>query len=107
MSNNSAAITICDSDGIILSMNEAAESLFAKSGGRALLGSNLFDCHPPEAQEKIKALIRERKSNTYTVEKAGIKRLIHQSPWYQNGEFGGLIEISFAIPSSLPNFNRE
>jgi PAS domain-containing protein len=101
-----AAVTICDAEGIITYMNSAAESLFAKSGGRALLGSNVFACHPPQAQELLRSLMRDRKSNTYTVEKAGSKRLIYQSPWYRNGEYAGFIEISFEIPPSLPNFKR-
>ncbi len=105
-SSLSAAVILCDAEGIITYMNPAAEQLLSKHGGRALLGSNLFDCHPPEAQEKIKSLMRERKTNTYTVEKAGNKRLIHQSPWYQDGEVAGLVEISFEIPPTLPNFMR-
>jgi transcriptional regulator with PAS, ATPase and Fis domain len=101
-----AAVTVCDAAGIILYMNQAAERLLAKHGGRTLVGSNLYDCHPPQAQEKIRALIREGKSNTYTVEKAGVCRLIHQSPWFQRGEVAGLVEISFEIPADLPRFQR-
>ena len=102
-----AAVTMCDAKGILIYMNSAAESLFAKNGGRALLGSSVFDCHPREAQEKLRKIMRNRESNTYTVEKAGKKRLIHQSPWYQNGEYAGFTEISFDIPPALPNFVRK
>ena len=102
-----AAVTVCDTEGIITYINDAAERLLAKYGGRALLGSSLYDCHSPQSQEKIKTLIHERKSNTYTVEKAGKKRLIHQSPWYRDGEFAGLVEISFEVPLSLPNVKRD
>jgi len=102
-----AAVTVCDAKGMITYMNPAAERLFAKDGGRALLGSNLFDCHPPRAQEKIRAIMREGASSTYTVEKNGRKRLIHQSPLSRGGENAGLIEISFDIPDSLPHFVRE
>jgi PAS domain S-box-containing protein len=101
-----AAMTVCDADGVITYMNPAAEQLLAKDGGRALIGSSLFDCHPPKAQEKIRAIMRERKSNTYTVEKNGRKRLIHQSPLLRGGEFTGLMEISFDIPDGLPHFVR-
>jgi PAS domain-containing protein len=101
-----AAVTVCDAAGIILYMNEAAERLLAGHGGRTLIGSNLFDCHPPAAQEKIRSLLRERKSSTYTVGKAGGVRLIHQSPWFRGGEAAGLVEISFKIPLPLPHFNR-
>ncbi|MBN1440886.1 MAG: PAS domain-containing protein [Anaerolineales bacterium] len=102
-----AAVTVCDAEGIITYMNSAAEQLLAKHGGRALIGSNLFDCHPPKAQEKIRSLMRDRTANTYTTEKAGVKRLIHQSPWYRGGVFAGLVEISFEVPPILPNFKRE
>jgi hypothetical protein len=88
-------------------MNAAAETLFAKDGGRTLLGTNLYECHSPESQEKIRALMRDRASNVYTVEKRGKKRLIYQAPWYRDGEFAGLVEISFEIPAVLPNFKRD
>ena len=101
-----AAVTVCDAEGIIIYMNPAAEQLLSNHGGRALLGTNLFDCHPAGAQEKIKSLISGRKSNAYTVEKAGSKRLVYQAPWYKNGEYAGLLEISFDIPPALPNFVR-
>jgi PAS domain-containing protein len=101
------AATVCDPEGILIYMNAAAEALFVKDGGRALLGTNLYDCHSSESQEKIRALMRDRASNVYTVEKRGKKRLIYQAPWYQDGEFAGLVEISFEIPPTLPNFKRE
>jgi transcriptional regulator with PAS, ATPase and Fis domain len=99
-------ITICDTEGILIEMNSAAEALFAKDGGRALLGTNLFDCHSPASQEIIRNLMRDRKSNVYSIEKHGEKRLIYQAPWYRDGEIAGLVEISFEIPSAIPNFVR-
>jgi transcriptional regulator with PAS, ATPase and Fis domain len=101
-----AAITVCDAEGILIEMNAAAEALFAKDGGRALLGKNLFDCHNPESQEIIRNLMRDRKSNVYSIEKHGKKRLIFQAPWYRDGEFAGLVEISFESPSYKTNFKR-
>jgi PAS domain-containing protein len=105
--NFPGAVLVCDSDGTLTHMNPAAESLFADRGGCALIGTNILDCHPPRAQEKIRALMRSRKSNVYTVEKAGVKRLICQSPWYQDGEYSGLIEVSFEIPHTIPHFVRK
>ena len=46
-------VTICDPEGILIYMNPAAETLFAKDGGRALLGTSLYECHAPELQELI------------------------------------------------------
>jgi len=100
-------VTVCDPEGILIHMNAAAEALFAKDGGRALIGTNLYDCHSPESQEKIRALMRDRASNVYTVVKHGKKKLIYQAPWYRDGELAGLVEISFEIPPALPNFNRD
>ncbi len=28
-------------------------------------------------------------TNAYTIEKNGIKKLIHQTPWFENGEYTG------------------
>ena len=38
-----AAITVCDSDGIVLDMNEAAAGAFSGDGGRQLVGKSLMD----------------------------------------------------------------
>jgi len=32
--------------------------------------------------------------------------MIYQAPWYQGGEYGGFIEISFVIPLEMPHFDR-
>ena len=51
--------------------------------------------------------MRERTGNTYTIEKAGKKTPDPSIPWHRDGEFAGLVEISFEIPPSIPNFVRE
>ncbi len=44
------AITITDTDGVILEMNDmAVEDVFKSSGGRDLIGKNVLDCHPEPA----------------------------------------------------------
>jgi PAS domain S-box-containing protein len=100
-------ITVCDEHGIVLEMNEAAEKSFEKDGGRALIGKNLLDCHPPEARQKLEELMRERKANVYTIEKQGRKKLIYQTPWYQDGRYAGFIELSLVIPFEMPHFVRD
>ncbi|MDD2576134.1 MAG: diguanylate cyclase, partial [Bacteroidales bacterium] len=45
-------------------------------------------------------------TNAYTIEKEGLKKLIYQTPWYENGEFGGLVEFSIVIPMDMPHFVR-
>ena len=93
-----AAVTVCDADGIILDMNDKA--------GRALIGSNMLDCHPDRARPKAERLLAAREKNVYTIEKNGVKKLIYQSPWYRNGEYAGFVELSLEIPFELPHFIR-
>jgi PAS domain S-box-containing protein len=107
MENFSGAITICDREGIILEMNNKACDTFAKYGGRELIGKNLFDCHPEPARTKLKTMMAEQRTNIYTIEKNGVKKLIHQSPWFKNGEYAGFVELSLEIPFDMPHFMRK
>jgi transcriptional regulator with PAS, ATPase and Fis domain len=100
------AVTVCDATGMITEMNEQSERLFAKRGGRALVGTNALDCHPEPARSKLAALLRDGRPNTYTIEKQGRRTLIHQAPWYQDGVLAGFVEISFSVPEALPHFVR-
>ena len=99
-------VTVCDTDGIIMEMNDRSAQIFAEDGGRALIGKNVFDCHPEPARSELKRLMQARQRNVYTIEKKDVKKLIYQSPWYQNGEYAGFIELSLEIPFELPHFVR-
>ncbi|MCE9646070.1 MAG: diguanylate cyclase [Chloroflexi bacterium] len=101
-----AAITVCDGQGIILEMNEKAAKTFEKDGGYKLIGSNMLDCHPDPAREKTERLLAARARNVYTIEKNGIRKLIYQSPWYENGQYAGFVELSLEIPFEMPHFVR-
>jgi transcriptional regulator with PAS, ATPase and Fis domain len=101
-----AAITVCDTDGIILEMNKKSAASFAKDGGYELIGKNLYNCHSQDSVSKINELIIEGKTNVYTIEKNGVRKLIYQSPWYENGELKGLVELTFEIPPDIPHFIR-
>ncbi len=101
------AITVCDSEGIIIEMNDRAAHSFEADGGRRLIGKNVLDCHPEKARATLEQLIRSQQSNVYTIEKHGVKKLIYQSPWTQNGRYAGFIELSIEIPNALPHFVRE
>lgn len=103
----SGAVTVCNRDGIILQMNEKAAKAFEKDGGKALIGKNMFDCHPPKAQAKIRELLTGGITNSYTIEKHGVKKLIYQAPWYENGVQGGIVELSLEIPFEMEHFVRE
>ena len=100
------AVTVCDTDGIILYMNDKSISTFKKNGGADLVGKSLFDCHPGASKEKLRSLLESRKTNTYTIEKNGVHKMIYQTPWFENGIFRGLIEFSFEIPTEMPHFIR-
>jgi len=101
------AITVTDKNGIILEMNEKACETFEKDGGKKLIGQNVLDCHPNQAQLKIKELMISGKINSYTIEKNGIKKLIYQCPWYENGQISGMVELSLPIPEALAHFIRD
>jgi PAS domain S-box-containing protein len=99
-------ITVCDVQGIILSMNERAAAIFAKSGGRELIGKSMMDCHPPQAQEKIRRLLKSQKPYCYTVEYRGVKTLLYQSPWKEYGKFMGFVEFILVLPEVMPQLDK-
>jgi hypothetical protein len=47
-----------------------------------------------------------RRTNVYTIEKNGAKKLIYQAPWFRDGEYRGFIELSLEIPFEMPHFVR-
>jgi transcriptional regulator with PAS, ATPase and Fis domain len=100
------AVTVCDSQGIIVYMNDKSEATFEGDGGRSLIGKDLFGCHSVESNRKIEEIMRTRQPNIYTIEKKGVKKLIYQAPLYQDGQFSGLVELSLEIPFEMPHFLR-
>ena len=102
-----AAITVCDIEGIILEMNDKAAKTLAKDGGYALIGKNMLECHPDPARGKVERLMDKRLPNIYTIEKNGVKKMIYQTPWYQDGKYSGFVEFSFEIPVEIPLFIRD
>ena len=101
------AITVSDTSGKILYMNDKSAVTFDKSGGKELVGKNLMDCHLPDSWEKILDIMNSQKVNCYTIEKEGIKKLIYQAPWYDNGKLSGLVELSMVIPFIMDHFIRK
>ncbi len=100
------AVTVCDAQGVILEMNDKAVKTFQAQGGASLIGCNLMDCHPQPAQVKLGRLLEAGQRNVYTIEKNGVKKLIYQSPWYQDGQYAGFVELSLEIPPEIPHFVR-
>ena len=89
-----AAISVCDTEGTIIALNRRAAENFHRDGGERLVGTSLFACHPEPA-------------NTYVVEKHGRRKLVHQAPWYRDGEFAGLTETIIELPAEVPTKRRD
>jgi len=102
-----AAVTVCDRDGVILEMNERSKATFASDGGGDLVGRSLFDCHGPASAALVRALIAEGRTNAYTIEKGGVRKLIYQTPWYAGGAVAGLVELSIVLPENMPHHVRK
>ena len=71
------AVTVCDTGGTILYMNDKARTTFARHGD--MVGKNLFDCHGERSREIIRRLLTDG---------------------------GGLAEISMEIPAEMPHHIR-
>jgi transcriptional regulator with PAS, ATPase and Fis domain len=102
-----AAITVTGADGTILEMNARSRETFATDGGGALVGRSVFDCHPEPALSKTRSLYEARQPNHYTIRKNGQRKIVHQVPWYRDGVFAGVVELTFPIPDDLPHFDRD
>lgn len=102
-----AGVTVCDTEGIITEMNDRSAQMFSKQGGRALLGSNVLECHPEPSRTKLAQLMEQRWASTYTTEKNGRRKLIHQAPWYRDGQYAGFVEIVLELPEAMPHFVRD
>ena len=100
------AITITDREGTIIYMNEKSAEVNAKAGGKALIGNQVRDCHNARSKAIIEQLFAGN-INAYTIEKQGVRKLIYQAPWSENGEVHGLVELSIILPSAeLPHYIR-
>lgn len=99
------AVTVCDKDAKILFMNQKSRETFARHGD--IIGHDLMLYHPPHAREMILKMLSEGISNTYTIEKNGLHKLIHQTPWRdEEGNVAGLVEISVVVPADAPHYVR-
>lgn len=101
-----ASITVCDSEGIIISMNDASLKVFEEDGGEELIGTSVLDCHPEPARSKLEGMMATQQANVYTIEKNGARKLVYQTPWYENGQYAGFVEMILPIPGEMPHFVR-
>jgi len=101
------AVIVSDAEGNITYLNETAIRNFEKEGGKDLIGTNMFKCHNETSRQKLREMIEGREKNVYTIEKQGKKKLIYQTPWFNEGEFKGFVELSLEIPPEMPHFIRK
>lgn len=95
-------ITVSDNEGRVLYMNDKSQSVFGSMVGQSMMG-----CHKEESQEIIRRLIDNADTNAYTIEKKGVRKLIYQTPWYNEGTVAGLVEFSIILPEDMPHYVRE
>lgn len=102
-----AAVTVTDSQGIIIEMNDASVEVFKEDGGRDLIGKHVLSCHPGQSRVKLENLMKSQQTNVYTIEKNGHKKMIYQTPWFKDGQYAGYVEIALVIPFEIPHFLRD
>jgi transcriptional regulator with PAS, ATPase and Fis domain len=100
------SVTVCDREYVILYMNDESATMNKRDGGRALIGTNLMDCHSPASRKKLRRIMASGKPNIYTTEKKGVRKFVCQSQWKRRGRVGGLVEIVVRLPKEVPNFVR-
>ena len=98
------AVTVCDTEGVIIYMNDKAKETFASHGD--LVGKNLMGCHNERSKGIIRDLLATGGSNAYTIEKGGLRKMIYQTAWKVDGVVAGLVEISMVIPYDMPHYFR-
>ena len=98
------AVTVCDAEGNILYMNDKAKLTYAKHGD--LIGKNLMGCHSERSKGIIRRLLETGGQNAYTISKQGVRKMIYQTAWKENGTVKGLVEISMEIPEEMPHYIR-
>ena len=101
------AVTVCKADGEIIYMNQKSRKTFLKPGDEDLIGKNVLDCHPEPARSLLADMLEDPRTNVYTVEKEGVKKLIFQTPWFDGDEYAGFMELSMVLPEVIPNRVRK
>ena len=95
------AITVSAKHGEILYQNDSSIEVNGDARGR-----DLMKCHNERSQQIIRHLLNDAATNVYTISKKGKKKLIYQTPWYEDGVVKGLVEFSMVIPEEMPHYDR-
>ncbi len=100
-----ATLIVSDANGMVIEMNDKSARVFEKDEKK--VGTKLLDCHPAWAKPHVEKLMKERKPSCYTTEAKGQKSFVYHTPWYENGEYAGLVEMIIPIPNEMPHYNRD
>lgn len=96
--NVAVSMTVCDRQGKVVYQNQRAVEALGEARGHSL-----EECHKSPSWEMIQRMLAEGTTNAYTIEKRGVRKLIYQTPWYENGEVAGLVEYSIVLPEDMPH----
>ncbi len=106
VSESPLAVSVCDVQGMLLSMNTREAALLADMGGEENLGKNIYDCHNALSCAMLDEMLSQQKGEVYTVEENGKTELVIHAPWYQDGRFSGLVEIVLELGGPIPHIRR-
>ena len=95
------AVTITDKEGNVVYQNDSSVGVNGD-----VRGKNMMGCHNERSQQIIRHLLDDAATNVYTISKKGKKKLIYQTPWYEDGIVKGLVELSIIIPEEMPHYDR-
>lgn len=98
---------VCDPQGVILEMNETAIRLYAREGGAAMLGRNVYDHHDEPARSQVRALVEQRRVTQYTTEKGGQKKLVCIAPWFDQERYAGFVLMVLDLPENMVNIVKD
>lgn len=98
------AVTVCDTQGIVIYMNDKSKETFNSAG--ELIGKSLIPCHNENSRKIIAHLLETGGTNVYTIDKNGVKKMIYQTAWKQDGKVAGLVELSIVLPPDMPHYVR-
>ena len=100
------SVMVCDKKYKILYMNDRAAEDHFDDGGRALVGTDLMKCHPPDAQMKLREVLVSGRPNVYTTGRTRKKKLVYQCQWKKGGRVGGVVQLVIGLPRDVPHHAR-
>ena len=95
------AVTVSDNEGNVLYQNDSSVDVNGD-----VRGKNMMGCHNERSRQIIMHMLNDAATNVYTISKKGKKKLIYQTPWYEDGKVMGLVELSIIIPEEMPHYDR-